>query len=309
MCAAEPRVRLVNASPQLLRSVLPSVAGISTRVASGHPSATLLGEERRGSGIVVGSGPLVLTVNYVVLGATDVQVTFGGGSRVPGRVVAHDFFSGLAVIDAAGGTARPARTLTDAGLEVGQEVFLVASVGEEERRANTGVVSSIEPFAAYWEYCLDRAIFTTAMNPGLGGGGVFDCRGRLAGIVSLDLMDVGRFTLAIPVQNFTAHRDELLQHGRRVTRPPRAWVGLYCYEIRQHVVIAGVLPGAPADLAGLRPGDVILDFEGVPVTARRSLYESLWARRPGETVHFQVFRNNEIRDVAVVAADAEEFFA
>ena len=147
-------------------------------------------------------------------------------------------------------------------LRVGQDIFIVAAAGENKRRANNGVITSIAPFDAYWEYSLDRAITTTAMNPGLGGAPLLDSRGRVAGIASLDLNEIGRFTLAIPVDDFLAHRDELLQHGRRVSRPARAWVGLYCYTFRDHVVIAGVLPGTPAEQAGLKAGDVVLTVDG-----------------------------------------------
>ena len=70
-------------------------------------------------------------------------------------------------------------------------------------------MSFVGPFEAFWEYMLDRAIMTTIVNPGLAGGPLYDARGRLAGIVSLGLAAVGRFSLAIPVSLFLERRARL----------------------------------------------------------------------------------------------------
>ena len=147
------------------------------------------------------------------------------------------------------------------------------------------------------------------MNPGLGGGALLDLLGRVVGIVSLDLSEVGRFTLAIPVDHFTEHRDELLRHGRRTTRPERAWIGFYCYTFRDHVVIAGVLPGGPGEQGGLKAGDVVLSVGGQRITDRRELYHNVWTHRPGEPIDFRVFRNNEVKHITVSSGNAEVFFA
>ena len=172
-----------------------------------------------------------------------------------------------------------------------------------------GAVSSLASFDAFWEYQLDSAILTTAANPGLGGGALFTSKGALAGIVSLDLAEIGRLTMAIPAEHFFDHRDELLQHGRRVSGSARAWIGLYCHVLRNHVVIAGLLPGAPGAGAGLMAGDVILSVDGTGISERRDLYANLWKRKPGDEVHFRVFRNDRIREIPVCAGDADGFFA
>jgi serine protease Do len=185
----------------------------------------------------------------------------------------------------------------------------VAAAGENKRRANNGAITSVGPFDAYWEYSLERGITTTAMNPGLGGAPLLDSLGRIVGIVSLDLGEVGRFTLAIPTDPYLEHRDELLRHGRRVTRPSRAWVGFYCYAFREHVVIAGVLPGAPGEQGGLKAGDVVLAVNGERVTGRHELYDALWKHHAGAPIQFRVFRNNQVTEMTVVSGDAERFFA
>jgi len=299
----------MNASVKLIDLVVPATVALKTVVPDAHPSASVLGTERLGSGVLIDPRGLILTVNYVVLGASAVSVFLFDGTTLEGKIAAQDFASGLAVVEiSAPGT--PALSLCPSkDLQVGQEVFIAAAAAEQRRRVNNGVIASLAPFDAYWEYSLDRAIITTAMNPGLGGGALLDMLGRVAGIVSLDLGEVGRFTMAIPVDAFVEHLPELLRHGRRVTRPPRAWVGLYCYTFQDHVVIAGVLAGAPGERAGLKAGDVVLAVDDHAVSARHELYTHLWSRRPGDLLHFRVLRNNEVKQVAVQSGNAEEFFA
>jgi serine protease Do len=262
-----------------------------------------------GSGTLIDPSGIVLTVNYVVLGADTIEVTLLDETRLSGQVIAQDFFSGLAAIKIPGEGYPAARWASAEALRTGQELFIVASAGGSQRRVNSGAISSLDPFDAFWEFHLQRGIMTTAMNPGLGGGGLFTNLGELVGIVSLDLNEVGRYTLGIPADHFFTHREELLRYGKRVSRPPRAWIGFYCYMLREHVVIAGVLPGTPGERAGLKAGDVVLSIDDTPIGVRCDLYQRLWEHRPGEVVRFHVFRDNAVVQVDVQSADAETFFS
>jgi serine protease Do len=171
------------------------------------------------------------------------------------------------------------------------------------------MVSYLGPFDAYWEYVLDRAIMTTVMSPGVGGGPMFDLRGRMVGVVSLNLNEVGRLSLAVPVENFLDHRESLLRHGRRPDRSGRAWMGLYCHTLQEHVVILGVLPGGPGERAGLRAGDVVLAIDASPVSDRGSFYRQLWSHRAGEAVGLQIFRQNQVLLIEVPTTSVEDMFA
>ena len=296
----------MNASVTLLRRVLPTSVSLKVNVPESHPSAQILGTERMGSGTLIGHG-YILTVNYVVLGAQSIEVTYLNGTTAEGKVVAQDFHSGLAVITTGNGNGAHAKPAFELGS--GDEVFILGSVGGTERRVNSGAVTSLEPFDAFWEFHLDRAILTTAMNPSLGGGGLFNSQGSLAGVVSLDFNEIGRFTLAIPVEHFFHHHEELLKHGRRVSRPPRAWVGFYCYVLREHVIVAGVVPGAPAEQAGLQSGDVVVSLDGTRIADRGALYQKIWEHAPGDLLTFRVFRGSAVQEVEVRTTDAESFFA
>jgi S1-C subfamily serine protease len=288
--------RLAAASLVFLRAEIPA----------DHPSAVVLGEERMGAGVAVGPDR-VLTAHYLVLGASQVEVTALDGRTNPAAGVAIDHESGLALLTVERSDLDPTR-LSAAVPAVGQPVFLLTCTGEQERRGASGHVSSVEPFEAFWEYMLDEAIMTTAMNPGLAGGPLLDRRARLLGIVSLGLAAVGRYSLAIPASLFARRRALLESPSPMPAAERHAWVGLYTQAHDETVTVTGVVPGGPAEKAGLERGDVVLSVDGDPVTSLRELYNALWRRAPGQTVGMQVLRDESIHVIELVAGDRYEFY-
>lgn len=297
----------MNASVSLLERVVPGTVLIEATVPPEHPSVQVLGTERLGTGTVVDDSGLIVTVNYVVLGAASVKVTTLDGRDQAASVVAQDFSTGIALLQLSGKRIR-ALLLSDEAVALGQEVFVVAAVGSGGRRVAGGVVTSLDPFDANWEYRLDRAILTSALNPGLGGGPLIDMKGRIVGVVSLSLEAVGRFSLAIPISCYSEHREELLRFGRRRS-PARAWLGMFCYTIKDHVVVAGLLQGSPGERSGMKSGDVIIAIDGQEVNCRGGLYQRLWSHRAGDKIELKIYRNNTVLTLDVESGDAEQFFA
>jgi len=190
------------------RTVIPSVVFLRTRIPAAHPSSPILGEERMGSGVVVDEHR-VLTAHYLLLGASEVEVVAADGrERAVERTVA-DHETGLGLLELGGPPLRPAQMDRHERIAPGLPVFLLTCASAGERKGATGHVSWIGPFEAFWEYMLDRAIMTTVVNPGLAGAPLFDVDARLIGIVSLGLAAVGRYSLAIPLELYLAHRAEL----------------------------------------------------------------------------------------------------
>ncbi len=271
-----------------------------------HPSASILGQERTGAGVAV-APERVLTAHYLVLGATRTEVVgLDGRSHAVDRI-SHDHDSGLALLSVEGAGFEPA-ALRGEDLRPGDPVFLLTCTGEKERRGASGHVSFAGPFEAFWEYMLDRAIMTTIVNPGLAGGPLLDARGRVAGIVSLGLAAVGRYSLAIPTALFERTRARL-ESGEPVPEAERrAWIGFYPQASDDGIALSGIVPGGPAEAAGLQRGDLVLSVDGQAVDSLRPLYRALWRRRPGEVVGMQVLREESIHVVEVVAGDRDEFY-
>jgi S1-C subfamily serine protease len=298
----------VNASVHLLGRVLPSLVHIKAEIPAEHPSARLLGNERMGSGTIIDPDGLILTVNYVVLGAREVTVTLLDQQEYTGQVLKHDFRSGLGLVRI---TATGLPTLTPSrtnDLHVGDDVFLIASIGAGQARLSNGNVSYIGPFDANWEYVIDRGLMTTAMNPGLGGGPLLNSLGQVLGVVSLNLNEIGRFSFAIPSDYYLDARDAFLAGGA-TGMGTRAWLGVFCYALNNHVVVAGVLPGGPGDTGGIRAGDVILGIDDREVPDRATLYRYLASRHPGDDVALRIYRGSRAQTVKVSAGDVVAFFS
>jgi S1-C subfamily serine protease len=272
-----------------------------------HPSAAILGEERMGAGVAVTSDH-VLTAHYLVLGASSAEVVGLDGKPRPVTKISLDHDSGLALLAVEGAGFEPARLAGQDELRPGDPVFLLTCTGDKERRGASGHVSFVGPFEAFWEYMLDRAVMTTIVNPGLAGGPLLDARGRVAGVVSLGLAAVGRYTLAIPIRLFLERR-ERLEAGQPVPESERhAWIGFYPQANDDGIGISGVVPGGPAEAAGLQRGDLLLSVDGNAVRGLRPLYRALWRKKPGEVVGMQVLREEGIHVVEVVAGDRYEFY-
>lgn len=298
----------MDTSVELVRHLLQSIVYIHTTVSREHPSTKILGNERLGSGVVVDSSGLILTVNYVVMGGQSLSVAFQKGRRAKAELVAQDFEVGLALIK----VNRQGLIAAEVGngdlVERSEEVVLLGAKQPQERCATGGFVTYVGEFEAYWEYMLDRAIISNAPNPGYGGGGLFTTNGRLAGTVSLNLNEISRSSLAIPTDFYRNHRDEMMRYGRVVSRPRRAWLGVFAQVIEEGVVVAGVVPDGPGDRGGLQEGDVIVSLNAEEVGSRRELYTSLWRHEPGDALRFEVMRDKKMRRFEVKGGDRAHFY-
>ena len=224
------------------------------------------------------------------------------------EVVAQDFEVGLALLRVKR-QGLPAATLTAGpGPERGESIVAIASSGVQEVRVSGGIVTYLGEFEGYWEYLLDRGIVSTAANPGFGGGGLFTLTGRAVGVLYLNLNEVARSSLAIPVDCYRDHADELMRYGRVVSRPRRAWLGVFAHALDEGVIIAGIVPGGPGDKGGVREGDVIVSLNAQEVSTRRELYMSLWRHEPGERLTLEVMRDNAVRRLELTGGDRAEFF-
>jgi S1-C subfamily serine protease len=289
------------------RANVSSVIFLRSEVPENHPSAPILGEERMGAGVAVGP-QRVLTAHYLVLGASRVGVIGADGKPREVRRVALDHETGLALLAVEGSELRPAPLGRSQGVRPGEPVFLLTCTSEQERKGASGVVSAVGPFEAFWEYMLDEAIMTTAINPGLAGAPLFDGAGRVIGVVSLGLAAAGRYSLAIPIDLYLDRRHLLEGEDAAPSRAPRAWLGVYPQGHEGGVAISGVVPGGPADQAGLAQGDLVLSVDGQTVNSLRELYRAFWRKGPGEPLDLQVLRESQIRVVHVVAGDRYEFY-
>jgi S1-C subfamily serine protease len=287
----------------LIQSILPATVDLRVSIPEDHPSARNLGTERSGPGTIVERSGYILTVHYVVAGAQSIVVTTTDGEQYPGELAADDQESGLALVKIPGSDFPFLRPAAPESIQVGAPAVIVASGGEQQRRTSGGYITSFEGYDGHWEYLLEKSIRLTAPNPGFGGGTLADFSGRLIGVVSLNLGEIAKPTLAIPIEIYLKYEAELKQFGGVKSRPPRAWLGLYSQLMGGHIVVAGVVPGGPAEKSGLKEGDIILKVETQEIRSRAELYREMWKKKPGERISFRILRDDESLDLAVVGAD------
>jgi S1-C subfamily serine protease len=298
----------MDATVEIVKHLLRSVVHIHAEVPSAHPSTRILGDERMGTGTVVDPAGLILTVNYVVMGAETIQVTLGRGRAMRAEIVAQDFEVGLALLRVKRQGLHAAPIADSESLSRGEPVFALGSTGPRERRVAGGLVTYLGEFEAYWEYLLDRGIVSSAANPGFGGGPLFTLSGQMVGVVSLNLNEIARCSLAIPSECYRRNQEEYLRFGRVVSRPQRAWLGVFAHVLDEGVVVAGLVPNGPGARSGIQEGDVIVSLDAQDVPTRKELYLSLWRHAPGEKITLEVMRDNEVRRLSVTGGNRADFY-
>ena len=300
----------MNGPLYFLEKVARATVSIQAQVPQEHPSVAMgLGNDRRGTGTIVSPDGLILTVNYVIIGAQNVVVTLAGGEQLPARIVARDFTTSIGLLQIEGRNHPWVEVVSSSGASLGQDVFIVSSLGGEKRCADTGFITYLGPYEAAWEFVLERCVCVSAsaLNVGLSGGPICNSAGEVLAISYLNFPDLVRPILGIPGECFLSGRDELVRHGHRTSTPPRLWIGLYSYTLREHVVIAGVMPGSPGEKAGLKQGDLVLSADGREIHERKALYEVINGHRPGERIQLRILRNNQVHDLAVSAIVVDDY--
>lgn len=302
-----PRLDLnrVPGLPSHIDRVAPAVIGIRVEVPPDRPSVATLGALRLGSGVIFDKAGYALTVSYVLLDAAWIDVTLRDGRKVSARLVGLDLESGLGVIKLDGSGPWPAAALGDSTrMAVGDVTGTVGLDEDGALVASLGKVQAIRPFAASWEYMLERAFVVTPYNSSFGGAALVDAAGAVVGITSLRLGEAPFVNLAVPIEQFLVGKDELIAKGRVESRRPRPWIGLYTRERDGGgVVVAGVSPNGPARTAGFRPGDVIVRVNGAEVSSQAEFYRRLWLGLVGQDVQLVVMRETRLEAITVRSVD------
>jgi S1-C subfamily serine protease len=168
------------------------------------------------------------------------------------------------------------------------------------------------PFAGYWEYLLDEALFATPVHPEWSGAALLDERGRLVGIGSLFVQeeagdDVVKGNMFVPIDLFTAIEEDLVKEGR-ARNAPRPWLGMYAAEIDGRLAVRGLVKNGPADRAGVRLGDVIVEAAGIRTGSLADFYRAVWSRGPaGVSVPLGVARGTQPVQVVVQTGNREDY--
>jgi S1-C subfamily serine protease len=263
--------------------------------------------ESLGSAVVFTGDGFLLTNAHVVGSAPGGTAAFADGTSVPFRVIGADSLSDLAVLRATGETPEPAELGEADDLVVGQLVVAVGNPLGLAGSVTAGVVSALGRSmpASHAAGLIEDVIQTdAALNPGNSGGALADSRARVIGI-NTAVAGVG-LGLAVPVNSTTRRIVSTLMREGRVRR---AYLGVVVAPApvaapwRERLGrptglrIAEIVPGGPADQAGLRPGDLLLTAGGKPVATAQDLQRLMFAESIGQQLPITVMRNGALVDV------------
>ncbi|MCC6472121.1 MAG: serine protease [Burkholderiales bacterium] len=295
-----------------LDAALESMVLVRAEIPEDAFTASFLGTERAGNGVVIREDGLVLTIGYLVTEATTLWLTSNQGAVIAGHVVAYDHPSGFALLQPLGNIGLPALERgSSASCDAGDEV-LVAGHGGRAHSLKASVVAKRE-FAGYWDYVLDEAIYTAPAHPQWGGTALIGRDGRLIGIGSLLVQEAiegntVQGNMYVPIDLLEPILEDMVRIGR-ADRPPRPWLGMYSGEAGGRLVVAGITDGGPADQAGVAVGDVLLEVAGQRVDGLADLFRKVWRVGPaGTVVPLTIERDGVRSQVRVESADRQSRF-
>ncbi|MDR3538782.1 MAG: S1C family serine protease [Acetobacteraceae bacterium] len=295
-----------------LERALKAVVGLKTYVPADAFTAGTLGTERAGSGVMIRDTGLIATIGYLITEAETIWITSADGLAVPGHALAIDQETGFGLVQALGKLNLPTLDLGDSdSLKVGDQAVFAAG-GGRHHAVETRIVGRQE-FAGYWEYVLDDALFTAPAHPFWGGCGLIGPDGKLMGIGSLILQQgdgKGKrldMNMVVPIGLLGPILQDLLSYGR-VNRPARPWLGMYATETDDALVVGGLADNGPAEQAGVRQGDRILQVNEEDVPDLAGLWRRVWASgSAGAEVRLRVQREQTTLRLSVRSADRVTF--
>jgi serine protease DegQ len=264
-----------------------------------------------GSGVIVSPKGYILTNHHVVEAADEIEVALVDGKKFKARAVGSDPETDIAVLQLEGGPV-PAITFGDAdSLRVGDVVLAIGNPFGVGQTVTMGIVSALGRSQLGINTFENFIQTDAAINPGNSGGALVDTAGNLVGINTAIFSRSGGslgIGFAIPASSAKQVMEQIIETGS-VTR---GWIGVEAQEITPEVadsyrlsstngvLIAGVLRGGPAEKAGLKPGDILVEIEGRSVKDPNSMLNLVAALVPGKPASIRFRRDN--RDIEVQVA-------
>lgn len=254
-----------------------------------------------GSGFFISADGHLLTNHHVVADATDIFVTLTDGREFKAKVVGSDQRTDVALlkIDAKDMSTLPIGNPKT--LKKGQWVLAIGSPFGLESTVTSGIISALGRETGDYLPFIQTDV---AVNPGNSGGPLLDLKGEVVGINAQIISRSGGFmgiSLAIPIDEAMRVVEQLKTAGRVTRGRIGVQIGEVTKDVAQAIglpkaegaMVSGVEPDAPADKAGILPGDVILKFDGKAITRMSDLPRLVGQTKPGEVAPVEVWRKGK----------------
>ena len=292
---AEPALNVA----EVLKKIQPSVVTIIAITEAGmNPGRAT------GTGVVITSDGDILTNDHVVDGADNVSVLFAGDTEpTPATVLAVDVGNDLALIHVDKTGLTPAVFADPSSIDIGDEVVAVGFALDLDGgpTVTRGIVSALNRTIVSGDGALDGLIQTdTAISSGNSGGPLVNTRGQVIGIntavfQSSSEVAANNVGFSISVAEALPVIEELRAQANGQART-EGYLGVSVLDRNDGglgAMIAEVSPGSPADLAGMKVDDVVIQADGSPVDGQPALVAAIRDKSPGDTIKIDVLRDGE----------------
>jgi serine protease Do len=271
-----------------------------------------------GSGVVVSEDGYILTNNHVVENADEIKVQFSDEREFKAKVIGRDDKSDIAVLKVDAKNLAFANLANSDNIEVGDVVLAIGNPFGVGQTVTMGIVSATGRGNVGLDY-EDFIQTDAAINPGNSGGALVDAEGRLVGINTAILSRSGGnhgVGFAVPVNLARSVMESLIKDGRVV----RGFMGVNIQDVTPTLarefnlkentgaLVADVTSGSPADKAGIKAGDIVVEFNGKPVRDSRHLKLQVGQTAPDAKVPVKVLRDGatKVVDVRLKELDRKE---
>jgi serine protease Do len=264
-----------------------------------------------GSGVILSSDGYIVTNNHVIAESRDLLVILPDSREFPARVVGTDPETDLAVIKIQAEDLPVIPWGNSSSLAVGQYVLAIGNPFGLNSTVTLGIVSALDRGGMGLARFEDFIQTDAAINPGNSGGALVNTQGELVGINTAIVSQSGGYQgvgFAVPSALAKPVLDELIQKGKIV----RGYVGLGVQEMTAELapwfglkgsdgaLVTDVVPGGPADKAGIRRGDVILQYQGKTVKDGQMLLEQVTGAPIGQQIELGIVENGKERKVRAI---------
>lgn len=268
-----------------------------------------------GSGFVISTDGFIVTNSHVVNGASHIEASLPDGRSFVAHTVGDDPATDIAVVKIDADNLTPTRFGDSNNLQVGQIAIAIGNPFGFQYSVTAGVVSALgRTLRTQTGRLIDDVIQTdAALNPGNSGGPLVDSFGHVIGVnTAVILPGQGLcFAVASNLAKFIVGklilegrvRRGMLGIGAQAVQLPAKWLNALEVSSKGGIQIQGVETGGPADLAGLRAGDILVQFEGKPVDSIDALHKGLDESSIGRNISLWVLRDGALKSMTAVPAE------
>lgn len=265
-----------------------------------------------GSGVIVDPNGYILTNNHVIENAAEIIVRLSDARKFTAKLIGRDPKTDLAVLKVDAPAPLPAAELGDSeALRIGQWAIAIGNPFGLDRTVTVGIISATARtrvgVATYENFIQTDA----SINPGNSGGPLLNIDGRVIGVNTAIVATGQGIGFAIPINMAREIMAQLISGGRVV----RGWLGITIQDVteelakgfgvteREGVLVGGVMPGGPAEAAGLKAGDIIVEFAGVAIRETPDLQRRVASVTPGKPTDVTVLREGQRTSLRVTIGE------